>query len=249
MQAWNPKQTASGRETAQAPGSTKHQGDDAADERAASPRARLPRPVREQQMLDSAAQLFGEHGYHAVSMDQIAESVGLSKPMLYAYFDSKEGLCAACLKRAGADAVNAITMSFQASITPEESLFCGLTAFLKFVENEPSSWKLIRDHASYDVDAFQEMVNEIHDDLRQVIEDLTLNASRETAADPFSDDRFRSAFAWSLFGAASAMADRWLRSDTQAPAEDCVSDLMNFFWIGERALGNGEVWKPINIKI
>ena len=43
-------------------------------------------------MLDVAGQVFARHGYHSASMDEIAELGGVSKPMLYAYFGSKEGL-------------------------------------------------------------------------------------------------------------------------------------------------------------
>ncbi len=47
-------------------------------------------------MLRAAAQVFGERGYHRASMDEIAARAGITKPMLYSYFDSKEGLFAAC---------------------------------------------------------------------------------------------------------------------------------------------------------
>ncbi len=46
---------------------------------------RLPRAVRERQMLDSAVRVFSRRGYHAASMDEIAEDAGISKPMVYAY--------------------------------------------------------------------------------------------------------------------------------------------------------------------
>jgi AcrR family transcriptional regulator len=211
----------------------------------AAARARLPRPVREQQMLEAASELFGEQGYHAVSMDQIADVVGISKPMLYAYFDSKEGLCAACVKRAGSDAINAISASYQPGLTPEQSLWSGFLAFFEFVKREPSSWKLIRTQASYDVGIFQEMVGEIHNDLLSVIQELEKVASKETAGDPFADEEMRVAASHALFGAASAMADRWLEEGCETPAESSATNLMNFFWVGIRAMADGENWKPL----
>ncbi|MFT4048662.1 MAG: TetR/AcrR family transcriptional regulator [Solirubrobacterales bacterium] len=211
----------------------------------AAARARLPRPVREQQMLEAASVLFGEQGYHAVSMDQIADAVGISKPMLYAYFDSKEGLCAACLKRAGADAITAISTSYEPGSTPEQSLWSGFLAFFNFVKREPQSWRLIRSQASYDVGIFQEMVADIHNDLLSVIQELEKVASRETAGDPFADDETRIAASYALFGAASSLADRWLDSECETPAEDSATQLMNFFWVGIRAMADGENWTPL----
>ena len=49
-------------------------------------------------MIEAASGLFAEHGFGGVSMDDIAKASGITKPMLYAYFDSKEGLFAACAR-------------------------------------------------------------------------------------------------------------------------------------------------------
>lgn len=43
-------------------------------------------------ILESAVELFAEHGYNHTSMQQIAESVGISKGSLYSFFQSKEDL-------------------------------------------------------------------------------------------------------------------------------------------------------------
>jgi len=43
---------------------------------------RLPRAVREQQMLDAAVQIFSVNGYHETSMDAIAAEAERCKPML-----------------------------------------------------------------------------------------------------------------------------------------------------------------------
>ena len=52
----------------------------------------MPRPVRERQMLEAAERAFADRGFHAASVDAIAEASGITKPMVYAYFGSKEGL-------------------------------------------------------------------------------------------------------------------------------------------------------------
>lgn len=39
-----------------------------------------------------AARLFSENGYNGVSMREISEQTGLSKPMIYYYFGNKEGI-------------------------------------------------------------------------------------------------------------------------------------------------------------
>ncbi|MBC7307847.1 MAG: helix-turn-helix transcriptional regulator, partial [Dietzia sp.] len=44
---------------------------------------RIPRAIREQQMLDSAIRVFSDLGYRSASMDTIARHASISKPMLY----------------------------------------------------------------------------------------------------------------------------------------------------------------------
>jgi AcrR family transcriptional regulator len=69
---------------------------------------RLPRAVREQQMLDAAVAVFSAAGFHDASMDEIAARAGISKPMVYAYLGSKEELFIACLHREGTRLMEAI---------------------------------------------------------------------------------------------------------------------------------------------
>jgi len=68
----------------------------------------VPRADREQQILDAAVAGFGERGYAHASMAAIARSAGISKPLVYEYFGSKEGLYLACLRRAGVHLVDRV---------------------------------------------------------------------------------------------------------------------------------------------
>jgi len=53
---------------------------------------RLPRAVREQQMLDAAVEMFSVNGYHDTSMDAIAAKAEISKPMLYLLLRLERGV-------------------------------------------------------------------------------------------------------------------------------------------------------------
>ena len=50
-----------------------------------------------QLIMNSALTLFYESGYDAVGVQQIVDSAGVSKPTLYYYFGSKQGLLEALL--------------------------------------------------------------------------------------------------------------------------------------------------------
>ena len=68
----------------------------------------VPRADREQQILDAAVAEFGRRGYAHASMAGIARRAGISKPLVYEYFGSKEGLYLACLSRAGTHLVDRV---------------------------------------------------------------------------------------------------------------------------------------------
>lgn len=63
-----------------------------ADAMTTSPTARMPRAQRRTQLLELATRVFTEKGFQSTSMDDIAAAAGVTKPVLYQHFESKESL-------------------------------------------------------------------------------------------------------------------------------------------------------------
>lgn len=103
----------------------------------------MPRAERELEMLDAAGEIFAGEGFHAASMDAIAGAAGISKPMLYNYFGSKEGLYLAYIQHSG----RALLRSLREAASPEapagERLRTGILAFLTYVEDHRSGWAVL----------------------------------------------------------------------------------------------------------
>ncbi len=93
---------------------------------------RLPRAVREQQMLDAAVQVFSVNGYHETSMDAIAAKAEISKPMLYLYYGSKEDLFGACLDRELARFIEVVRADIDFSLAPHDLLRNAIGTFLSY---------------------------------------------------------------------------------------------------------------------
>jgi AcrR family transcriptional regulator len=53
-----------------------------------------------EQLLEAATTVFADGGYAGASVNEIVERAGVTKPVLYYYFDSKAGIFKAILKRA-----------------------------------------------------------------------------------------------------------------------------------------------------
>ncbi len=109
-----------------------------------STRKRMPRAERERQMIEVAESVFAERGYTAASMDEIAERVGVSKPMLYEYFHSKEGLLLACIAESRAELRKVTEESVAGATSPEDALRRGLLAFFVYIRERRQAWSLLR---------------------------------------------------------------------------------------------------------
>jgi AcrR family transcriptional regulator len=163
----------------------------------------MPRPERERLILDVAGQVFARAGFHSASMDEIAEEAGISKPMLYTYFGSKEGLYGAYVERAGRDLLRRLVTAAPADDQSAAGLRARITEFLAFVEEHGDGWRvLFRELAS--TRPFAEQVaalrGRIVDAIRRLIDDAGL-AYPPQAAD---------AVAHALVGAGESLANWWL---------------------------------------
>lgn len=111
-------------------------------------RKRLPRAERERQILEVAEETFASVGYQAAAMDDIAARVGLSKPMLYEYFGSKEGLLLACLERARRELHESTAKAAEGADTPYDLLYACTLAFFRFSDEHARSWALLRNESA-----------------------------------------------------------------------------------------------------
>jgi AcrR family transcriptional regulator len=178
----------------------------------------MPRERREQQILDVAGAVFAGSGYHLASMDEIADSAGVSKPMLYTYFGSKEGLYLAYIRRAGGELLERLVAARPRDPSPGARLRARITEFLAFVEEHRNGWKVLFGEVgssrpfAENVAAVREQIAEA---IRVMIEGGT--GSRYGYARPASD-----AIAHALVGAGESLANWWL--DHPEVARDEVAD-------------------------
>lgn len=103
-------------------------------------RRRLPRAERESQLVDVAESVFAERGFRESSMDEIAIRAGVTKPVLYDHFGSKDGLVAACIRRSGRRLFASITGAVERATGPADLLAAGLAGFFDFIESHGEAW-------------------------------------------------------------------------------------------------------------
>ena len=102
----------------------------------------VPRLERETQILQVASEIFGTEGYAATSIQVVAERAGISKPLVYNYFGSKEGLFLACLDRAGTIVADEIERIARGDAVGVERGLRTLDGMFRILEPQPYLWKL-----------------------------------------------------------------------------------------------------------
>src|SRR4051812_41093673 len=94
---------------------------------------RVPRQVREQQLLDIAEEQFAINGYGGASIEVIARLAGVSRPIVYDHFGDKEGVYIACLRRARGELEEMILAAVGKARNPREMMEAGTAAYFEFV--------------------------------------------------------------------------------------------------------------------
>ncbi|MEV4007492.1 TetR/AcrR family transcriptional regulator [Actinomadura sp. NPDC049753] len=188
-------------------------------------RRRMSRAERERQMLDVAERVFGERGYQAASMDEIAERCGVSKPMLYEYFGSKDGLLVACVTRSKAELFDVTQKAMAGATTPEDILSRGMVAYFRFIDEHSRSFAmLLREPMA----AAPEAIRAIDETRRQQSE---LIAGVLGTFAPSAPAGTIEAYTQIIMGASERMA-LWQTGRADVSAEDAARYMTDFCWNG-----------------
>ena len=98
---------------------------------------RLPASARREQILDVSVQVFARNGFHSTSMNDVAEAAGVTKPVLYQHFDSKQDLYLALLDEAGNRLRNAVSKAVASADHGKEQTEIGFQGLLPLGRRRP----------------------------------------------------------------------------------------------------------------
>lgn len=186
---------------------------------------RLPRAVREQQMLDAAVEVFSRSGFHAASMDDVAEVAQISKPMLYLYLGSKEDLFSACLTREAERFVTAVATAVDPDGAAYAQLRAGVRAVLTYVSTHRDSWVVLYRQGSV-LEPFARQVGEAREQIVAIVSALCQRLSKVDPGPAHFDT-----VALAVVGAVETLANRML--DEAEPDPLGTADLVvELFWSG-----------------
>src|SRR3954449_4822382 len=105
----------------------------------------VPRAQREEQIRAEAIGEFAARGYAGASMVDIARRAGISKPLIYQYFGSKDGLYLACLHAVSGGLLQRLE---EAELEVDDSVasrIYPLRAIFEALEPQRDAWRMLFD--------------------------------------------------------------------------------------------------------
>lgn len=188
---------------------------------------RLPAQQRRSQLLEVAIKLFAEHGFHATSMDDIAEAAGVTKPVVYQHFPSKRALYRELLDDVDRQLTERLLDATSHATTGRERVQDGFAAYFRYVASHRDAFRLlfgasVRNDAEFATVA-ESAIERIADLIAQLID---IDAGPE----------HRRTLAHAMVGMAEATSRRVANDEGEDDPERLARWLGEMAWFGLRGV-------------
>ncbi|MEV0351914.1 TetR family transcriptional regulator [Nonomuraea sp. NPDC050680] len=179
---------------------------------------------RREQLIQISRTLFAEKGFDGTSIEEIAATAQVSKPVVYEHFGGKEGVYAVVVDREMQKLLSMITEALSASHSLIKLERAAL-ALLHYIEESSEGFRiLVRDsHAASGTGTFASLISEIASQVEDVLAD-------EFVARGY-DPKLAPMYAQMLVGMVALTGQWWL--DVRKPGrEEVAAHVVNLAWNG-----------------
>jgi AcrR family transcriptional regulator len=196
--------------------------------------SRLPRDQRRVQLLDAASEVFTTRGYHAAAMDDIAETAGVSKPVLYQHFGSKLELYLALLDSSCDSLVEVVEEAIGSTDANADRVFAAMGAFYEFVSSASGEFRFVFESDLTGDGEVQKRLWRVNDEIADAIAEVI---SEDTALPPEQ----AKLLGISLVGIAQVSARYWVSAGPdKVSLEDAKQLVSTLAWRGIRGFPRTE---------
>ena len=197
----------------------------------------VARADREAQIVEVACKAFGERGYGNTSVADVAEAAGISKPLIYNYFGSKEGLHAVCVEHAAPTLWAEFERSSHTDTVGLARAVLTLDGMFRALAPQPWIWRLVFDPTAPDEGASRDAFEAYEQKLFTLGEDGVSELMRLAGNDDRGDTSAMHAVWESVF---RSLVNWWLDHPEVSP-EDMTARCVRMF---STAFGPIEVELP-----
>lgn len=106
------------------------------------PRKRLSAAERREQLLMVGRTAFAEKGFDALTVEELAQRAGVTKPIVYEHFGGKEGIYAVILDREVGELLGRMQHALQAG-GARARVEAAADEFLRYIEERPDGFRVI----------------------------------------------------------------------------------------------------------
>jgi AcrR family transcriptional regulator len=197
--------------------------------------------VRREIIEAAATEVFAEHGYRGASMDEIARRSGVSVPVVYDHFGSKQDLHRRLLERHYAE----LRALWRAQLRggadqPAERVARAFDAWFGYVEGHPFAWRMLfRD--TEDTAEVAAIRREVAAQSRAAALPLLARQPGAENIAGASDDAFD--LAWEVVRAVLQGLALWWYDHPDIPRAQIVQTAMNSLWVGFERVLQGDTWQ------
>ncbi|WJY97181.1 HTH-type transcriptional repressor KstR2 [Corynebacterium fournieri] len=190
-------------------------------------RRRMTAPQRRDQLIGVGRKAFAERGLDGISMEEIAARAGVSKPVVYEHFGSKEGLYQEVVRLEMARLEQTITSSIQAGRW-RERIERGVLALLTYVEDETDGFVILA-HGQLPGEGrtYSTILNRVTAEVSHLLAEAFQHRGL--------DEAMAGLYGQALVGTVSNSALWWL--DERTPDKETVAaHISNLCWNGLRGM-------------
>src|SRR5688500_9083752 len=189
------------------------------------PRVRMTGAQRREQLLDIGRELFGQKGYEATSIEEIAARADVSKPVVYEHFGGKDGLYGVVIDRELQQVLDRFTSALSAPGRPRELLERAALVLLDYIEDDTVGFRVLSRDApvTSGVGTFSSLIGE----LARKVEHILAEQFDARGYDP----QLAELYSQALVGMVALVGQWWL--DTRSPAKhEVAAHLVNLAYNG-----------------
>ena len=191
--------------------------------------------IRRQQILNAADRSFRKNGFHATTLRLIAKEFGMSVGLIYNYFESKEAIVEALIRRESEHFVQLLTREIIGTPGHEQTFYERMSPVVDlFLDPEIAHVALAIDNEALTNEKIRRVVEENNRYIRERIEQLVFSIHKNRQRTPRRERLFRKRLAIFL---AFLQGSRYLALFNSGYSREEYKDLLiqNFYMISRIA--------------
>ncbi|MDO5721479.1 MAG: TetR/AcrR family transcriptional regulator [Actinomycetaceae bacterium] len=189
-------------------------------------RTRMTGIQRREQLIEVGRTVFATRGFDSTSVEEIASQAGVTKPVVYEHFGSKEGIYAVIVDREVQRLVSAISQSLGSATHPRAIVENTALTLLDYIDNYTDGFKvLVRDAPSEPNSSYSSIIGDVASRVEHLL--------AERFALAHIDAKWAPLYAQMLVGLIAQVGLWWVEERTFSK-EVVAAHVVNLTWLGLR---------------